>query len=73
MSAVLDGLFHQLAQLQTSVYSDVASLALLVYDCQLTFGDEVNMIWMSDAKLSQLLFAAPATLADPIYPLHSCP
>ncbi|KAI0709922.1 hypothetical protein C8Q76DRAFT_858930 [Earliella scabrosa] len=52
----LDGAFAQLAQLRVSVYANVASLALLLYDWQLTFGDEVNMVWKSKAKLSKALF-----------------
>ncbi|TFK82021.1 hypothetical protein K466DRAFT_666772 [Polyporus arcularius HHB13444] len=56
MAAVLDGQLGQLSQLRIAVYTDVASLALLAYDWLLTFGDEVNMIWMSKAKLSKLLY-----------------
>ncbi|KAI0749844.1 hypothetical protein C8Q80DRAFT_1269649 [Daedaleopsis nitida] len=56
MSSVLEGAFLQLAQLRVSVYANVASLALLLYDWQLTFGDEVNMVWKSNGRLSKILF-----------------
>ncbi|KAI0788006.1 hypothetical protein C8Q74DRAFT_1366795 [Fomes fomentarius] len=52
----LDGLSKQLAELHISELANVASMALLVYDWQLTLGDEVNMIWMSNARVSKLLY-----------------
>ncbi|RPD60758.1 hypothetical protein L227DRAFT_585905 [Lentinus tigrinus ALCF2SS1-6] len=56
MPSILSGQLDQLSQLRIAVYTDVASLALLTYDWLLTFSDEVNMIWMSQAKLSKLLY-----------------
>ncbi|KAI0788004.1 hypothetical protein C8Q74DRAFT_1446562, partial [Fomes fomentarius] len=56
MSSVLDSAFQELTQLRVSVYANVASLALLLFDWQLTLGDEINMVWMSKAKLSKILF-----------------
>ncbi|TBU32673.1 hypothetical protein BD311DRAFT_803816 [Dichomitus squalens] len=56
MADILAGLLSQFWELRVSVYANVASLALLVYDWQLTFGDEVDIMWMSKAKFSKLLF-----------------
>ncbi|KAI1797433.1 hypothetical protein LXA43DRAFT_877601 [Ganoderma leucocontextum] len=63
MADIFAEFLEQLWDLRISVYTNVASLALLVYDWQLTFGDEarrhcstVNVIWMSKARLSRLLF-----------------
>ncbi|RPD77055.1 hypothetical protein L226DRAFT_569266 [Lentinus tigrinus ALCF2SS1-7] len=56
MASILSGQLDQLSQLRIAVYTDVASLALLTYNWLLTFSDEVNMIWMSQAKLSKLLY-----------------
>ncbi|TBU32629.1 hypothetical protein BD311DRAFT_803784 [Dichomitus squalens] len=56
MADIVAGLLQQFWELRVSVYANVASLALLVYDWQLTFGDEVNTMWMSKAKFSKLLF-----------------
>ncbi|PIL29849.1 hypothetical protein GSI_08056 [Ganoderma sinense ZZ0214-1] len=56
MADIFSEFFQQLWNLRVSVYSNVASLALLIYDWQLTFGDEVDVIWMSKARLSRLLF-----------------
>ncbi|KAF9536769.1 hypothetical protein CPC08DRAFT_771451 [Agrocybe pediades] len=52
LSQLLDGLKN----IQSARYSHVAGCSIIVYDQLITFGQEVNLIWLEDFSVGKVLF-----------------
>ncbi|KAM5544554.1 hypothetical protein V8D89_001452 [Ganoderma adspersum] len=68
MTDAFSEFFQQLWNLRVSVYTNVGSLALLVYDWQLTFGDEIRYFGIATHTFISVMYLLPnpsPTIAEP--------